>query len=406
MNFIYFTIPCLFFVLGCSNLKKFSDVASFENNYSFNDDLYIQLEQDTVPWKHQLSAFSFASKGEYFLALDQWDLAMRGGLRTLSEMEKDSFLNLYKVLPAKEVIAENAKNYNITIINEAHHNPRHRFFTKSLLEDMYANGYRHLGLEALGNGKYLDTLLNERGYPVQSSGLYTKDPQFGDMIRYALELGYHVFPYETTSDANGKLREIEQAENIKAIIDEYPEGKFIIHCGFDHVLEGKHSMWEKAMAARLTDIIGEDILTVDQVNYSERGNYDFSHPLLKAIPGSQSFVLVDKNNEPFKQIRQESYADIAVFHPRSHMDIGSRPSWIWENDHQNIEIDISKEDFIYPVMVMAYKENEDISSAIPADLIEIASNNDRPSLALREGRYILLFNDRSGKVKSKNIAVK
>lgn len=49
------------------------------------------------------------------------------------------------------------------MINEAHHQLMHRTFTTSLLEGLYAKGYRFLGLEALA---YDDTLLNQRGYPV------------------------------------------------------------------------------------------------------------------------------------------------------------------------------------------------------------------------------------------------
>ena len=56
-----------------------------------------------------------------------------------------------------------------------------------------------------------------------------------------------------------KRQEIEQALNIKRVIDSRPNEKFLIHCGFDHALEGIHNSWEKAMAGRLTEYTGIDL---------------------------------------------------------------------------------------------------------------------------------------------------
>jgi hypothetical protein len=44
-----------------------------------------------------------------------------------------------------------AKNEKLIIINEAHHNIKHRVFTTSLLQGLYDNGYRFFGLEALSD---------------------------------------------------------------------------------------------------------------------------------------------------------------------------------------------------------------------------------------------------------------
>lgn len=51
-----------------------------------------------------------------------------------------------------------------------------------------------------------DTLLNERGYPLLSSGYYTQEPQFGNLVREALRIGYELFPYETQVRGDGKER--------------------------------------------------------------------------------------------------------------------------------------------------------------------------------------------------------
>jgi uncharacterized iron-regulated protein len=56
------------------------------------------------------------------------------------------FFNTFKAVNAKDYILERAKKEKIIIINEAHHNARHRSFTCSLLQGLYEDGYRYLGL--------------------------------------------------------------------------------------------------------------------------------------------------------------------------------------------------------------------------------------------------------------------
>src|SRR5690606_18409918 len=112
--------------------------------------------------------------------------------------------------------------------------PIHRVFTESLLEGLYQNGYRYLGLEALAE----DSLINIRKWPVINDGYYTNEPQFGNMIREALRLGFIVFGYE--SGGRGKEREMGQAANIVEILKNDPNTKILIHCGFGHIVEDNH----------------------------------------------------------------------------------------------------------------------------------------------------------------------
>lgn len=86
---------------------------------------------------------------------------------------------------------------------------------------MYQNGYQYLGLEAL-----FDSLINERKYPIQESGYYIKEPEFGNLITEALNIGYKLFSYEATKNKNGEEREIEQALNIQKFIYNNPTVKY------------------------------------------------------------------------------------------------------------------------------------------------------------------------------------
>ncbi|WP_298417712.1 hypothetical protein [uncultured Kordia sp.] len=323
---------------------------------------------------------------------------MRGREQNYTKQQIDSLQGIYSTINAKDyIIAEAAKN-QVIIINEAHHNSLHRAFTKSLLKDLYDLGYRYLGLEALGNGKDLDSSLNTRKYPIQKTGYYTKDPQFGDLIRVAIELGFTVFPYEQTGNANGKQREIAQAKNIQKIIENDPKAKFLIHCGFDHALEGTHRSWEKAMAGRLKEYTGIDPLTINQVMYSERGNLKYNHPMLKVFDIKESSILLDKNKEPFKYTRRKTWSDLAVFHPETNY-IDNRPNWIFANENQKVTIDLKMIDIEFPVMIFAYKKGEDLKTSVPIDITEVKTKTSICALGLKKGNYEIVVTNGEQSVK-------
>jgi hypothetical protein len=386
-----YLIPFLLLFVNCKSRRVYEKI-EFENNYTFNSQIQDKLAKDTVNWKYQISAGEYAIKGDYRNALEQWDIAFPGKSKTVSQKQIDSVNAKYTIVPATDYIIERAKKNQVVIINEAHNNSFHRLFTKGLLEKLYENGYKNLGLEALTNGADKDSLLNQRGYPIQESGYYTKDPQFGNLIRTALKIGYTVFPYEQTSDVNGKEREIEQAQNIKKILDKNPNEKFIIHCGFDHVLEGNHRNWGKAMAGRLHEFTGINPLTINQTKYSERSKSELNDPLLQALDLKESSILLQNSNKPLDYERRESFADIAVLHPTTKY-VNNRPNWLFESPKKDIPIKLNNLDISFPVMVLAYINGEEVDRAVPTDIIEIQNKGDIGYLALEKGGYNIIINN-------------
>lgn len=377
--------------LGLTSCKESRNVEKidFTTSYKLSSQIEDKVAKDTVPWKYQISSSDHATKGDYKNALIHWDLAMHARKRKLDSSYIDSILQQYAKVNAADYIVRQAKKHQVVIINEAHHNSFHRVFTKSLLQKLYDNGYKNLGLEALGNGNYLDSLLNTRKHPIQKTGYYTKDPQFGNLIREALEIGYTLFAYENTDNQNGKFREIGQAKNIQKAIEAKPNEKFLIHCGYDHALEGAHRSWEKAMAGRLTEYTGIDPLTINQVEYSEKSKTEFNHPLLKALNVQESIVLLDKDQNPFQYKRRKTYTDIAVFHPSTEY-INSRPNWLFERGNNNVSVSLQDIQINFPVMVLAYKLGEDINTAVPVDITEAKSNTENSHLALPKGNYTIV----------------
>jgi len=207
----------------------------------------------------------------------------------------DSLLQIYQPFPAIDFITAQAKNHQITIINEAHHVPQHRVFTEQLLTELYAVGYRHLGLETLVS-TFVDSTLNERPYVTLKDGTYTLEPRFANMVRTAKRIGYQIFPYERIS-GRGKFREMEQAQHIADYHQRFPDDKILIHCGYNHVMEGEYGgRWEYAMAERVKRLTNLDPLTIDQTQYRERGNPQQEHPLYAAISLTKPSVLLDKTS--------------------------------------------------------------------------------------------------------------
>lgn len=316
---------------SCNDSKRKIEKIDFKTEYKLSSSIEDKVAKDTISWKYQISASDYATKGDYKNALIHWDLAMGTSEKDFTKFQIDSVNQKYLKVKATDYIIEQAKKNQLVIIDEAHLNSSHRVFTKSLVQKLFDNGYINLGLEALGNGQYLDSTLNIRKHPILITGHYIQDPQLGDLVRTALEIGYNDFAYEQTTYSNGKPREMEQAKNIQKVIQNKPNEKYLIHCGFDHALEGDYNSWEKAMAGRLTECSGINPLTINQVLYCEKSKPEFNHPLLKAFNIKEPSVFIDKDNKPLKYELRESWTDIATLHSKTEY-INDRSNWLFENE--------------------------------------------------------------------------
>jgi len=398
MKYSMCLLSILILLASCQNEKGEIQKIDFSTDYKFSSEIEEQVVNDTLAWRYQISAADYAKKGDYKNALIHWDLGMPTQNRNYTKSEIDSIHSKYEVVNAKDYIIQEAEKSQIVMINEAHHNSMHRVFTKSLLKDLFEMGYKNLGLEALDNGISLDSALNSRGYSIQKTGHYTQDPQFGNLVREALEIGYDVFAYERIGSEFGKIREIEQAKNIQQVIESKPNEKFLIHCGFAHLMEGEYSGWEKAMAGRLKEYTGINPLTINQVEYSERSKEEFNHPILKTFDIKESSILIDEDNNPLKYEREDAWADIAVLHPNTQY-IDNRPHWLFENDNKNISIELNDISMDFPVLVLAYKKGEDIDEAVPFDIIELKNKTEKGHLALKKGTYEIVVTNKIHAVK-------
>ena len=146
-----------------------------------------------------------------------------------------------------------------------------------------------------------------------------------------MKLGFHVFPYEAQS-GSGKEREIQQARNIQKVIEANPDGKFIVHGGFDHLIEDEVPGWEKAMAGRVKEYTGIDPFTINQEILTEHYLRERENPYFRMVDTlKQASVFIKKDGSLFNGPEGSNKYDMRLFHPRSNY-INGRLHWMLMNE--------------------------------------------------------------------------
>lgn len=362
--------------------------------FKFSDQIKKELTQEEL--RSARASWYYSYIGQYQKAMDTYpDVDTRHGFDQLSK-EDSLYFTTFKAVNAFDYILERARDEQIIIINEAHHKPIHRVFTRQLLFGLYEAGFNYFGLECLASNVInpeiewllMDSLLQERGYPFQSyfTGTYTTEPQMGHLIREGIKVGFQLFAYERYKKGD---RERMQAEHIKRILDKDPHAKILVHCGWDHLLEDtiQTSGKLKWMAWHLKHLTGIDPFTINQ-DFLTEGKKGKEAKLFTLIDESESSVFINDQGEPFNGPTGWNKFDVLVYHPRSKYQ-RNRPDWLLSVEgHHLVEIDKNKIELDFPVIVKAYHPGERLE-ATPWDVVELADALDNSALVLPQGRFIL-----------------
>jgi hypothetical protein len=312
----------------------------------------------------------------------------------------DTILQTYHFTEAIPHILERAEAHEMLIINEAHHISLHRVFTQHLLQGLYDRGYRHFGLETLNTQPAAIKKLNENGRVSYDSGYYTRDPRFAELIRTAQRIGFHLFPYESLDEA--QEREAGQAENIAAYIGANPNGKVLIHCGYDHGAETSFGGKTPMMAGKVATILDLDPLTINQSQYTERSTIAFDDPLLSIFDAHEPSVLINESGDsfsPWLAAIQDGISmgmdfkmgmDIYVFHPSVKLQHG-RPDFFFSDHLRPFQIDLSKSSVGFPALLYVFQPGDDRETTVPFDVVEV--NGPEVVLGLPKGPFELVLID-------------
>lgn len=316
----------------------------------------------------------------------------------------ENFRTNFHPVSATEALLKDAEEHEITIINEAHHEPRHRVFSRSLLQGLFDLGYRHFGMETLAGYGAVDSLLQAGHYPALNQGYYTRDPQFAALVAEAVQLGFHVFGYEKAGTRSPELRELGQMRNIMTYRSAHPDGKLLLHVGYSHAMEGElGGRWKKAMAQRLADTTKLNPLTISQTHFREMASVEKERYEYKDVPVKAPSIFVDSEGADWNFNRKVRWIDRYVFHPRTQYRHG-RPDYVFAFNQQAVIIDFSDIGKPGPYLVQAYGIDDDMAKAVPRDVIE-TNGKDEMALALRKGKYQLLVTLPGGEQFSGSIEV-
>jgi hypothetical protein len=160
-------------------------------------------------------------------------------------------------------ILAQTKQRQLVMFNEEHTQPRGRWLVGSLLPALYQQGFRYLALEGLDAANSVG--LRQRGYPVATSGFYTNEPHFGNLIRQARRLGFRLVAYEALSDD----RERDQARNLlAATLGPHPRARVVVLAGHSHINENSTA---QSMATWVRKLSGVDPLTIEQTQAAYSG---------------------------------------------------------------------------------------------------------------------------------------
>jgi hypothetical protein len=226
--------------------------------------------------------------------------------------------------------------------------------------------------------------------------MYSNEPQFGELIRDAMKIGFIPIKYEMEAaepirdpvDAVNR-RESAQCQNlVNRLFSKDPDARVLIHVGLEHAMEepkqsgNKEILW---LAARLKKATGIDPLTIDQITSLDNVPTEYKVPMVARDLENRFFV-----GGPFG-----GFVDIQVFHP-PHAMVNGRPNWLAADGRRRM-IDIPNEIQAKSGRLLVQARNSSESQdSVPSDRVLLAPGSDRPMLSLRPGSYQLETQDEFG----------
>lgn len=297
-----------------------------------------------------------------------------------------------------DAIVEQSQGKRIVIVNEAHDSPEHRLFIAQLAKRLQEQGFKYYAFETLSEDSQQ---LERRTYPVLSTGFYSVEPEFGQLIRDALEMGYTPVAYEVVnlgtasvelpSDPDTQInnREQEQCDNlVDKIFKVDAEAKVLLHVGHDHAMEAERKAGDAEilwLAARLKQETGLDPLTIDQTTQLRRFPETQTEPTVFSSAKGQYYV-----GGHFCDA-----VDIQVYHPPI-VNKRGRPSWMFaDKTRVLVEIPADLPANSESLLIQAFYEREG-GQAVPADQIVVHKGHPWPVLLLRPARYQIVAQNEDG----------
>ena len=325
----------------------------------------------------------YAGTYEQFVGRDSVALERFAMGRALPVSFDTTALKRLRATDAVAAIVAAARGRRAVFVNEAHHMPIHRAFTLRLLKPLYDQGFRYLAVETLDTA---DKALNQRGYPVRTSGFYSNEPTFGAMLRTARQIGFTLVPYEHVAREQAE-RERGQATNLARLFAQDSTARVLVHAGYSHIDESGTLGGADPMAVEFRRLTRIDPLTVDQTLLSDMGNPRLEDP---------RYQLLTTEFQPDKPVAlstgdslwsaKPGVHDVTILEPRVKYREG-RPTWRWSGARAlHLPPDVCGP--TTDECVVTARIASEPPDAVPVDALRIVSGGSR-TLLLPPGMYTL-----------------
>jgi hypothetical protein len=349
------------------------------------------------PVYYDLLSQSVSFVGDYEAVLEYQAMADTTHITDVENRQIGKNMQLLKNIKnvdARRFISFIAPNYSVIMLNEAYNKPLHRAFAYSLLDELYKRGFRYLAMEMLN--PMPDQELTKLTY---KTGHFATEPVAGEMIRFALELGYKLVAYQDpkADEHTPTERDSIQALHIAQILKQDPGAKIFVYAGYGNIAEKSTTPDFIPMGMAFKKITGIDPLTIDQTDMCEESNFSFGKAFYNAY--LEKFAITSpsiplENDEPVN-VTGTSLYDLTVIHPKTIYNY-SRPTWLdLGNRRQPVYIKPSANKDVF--LVQAFYQIESFGTVpgkvVPADQTYFISGKGYYTLYLQRGLYILLFKD-------------
>lgn len=296
----------------------------------------------------------------------------------------------YVAQPALDAIPKLARGYRIVLLNEAHNIALTRSLTVQLLSKLRQEGFNYFAAETLYE---TDTALQSRGYPIDASGFYTREPVYAEMVRTALKLGFKVIAYEATFDAgSSNARETEQARNInERVFKSDPQARLVVNAGYSHIVKSGVYLGGSSMAEHLYKLTHLPMLSIEQTmlypHPSSSGDHPYYTAVMQELRPKVALVFVNAAGTPWSL--RPGY-DVSVFFPPVQI-VHGRPDWLSLGGLRRSYL-VSGDGCRrhYPCLVEARYSDEG-ADAIPADRMVLAQTP-----LLNSGSSVSVFSNNEG----------
>lgn len=295
------------------------------------------------------------------------------------------------VVPWREGLEQIAAKHRIVMIMENHYVSKHREMIGATLPVFRAAGFTHYAAEAVGESA---ASLTSRGYPTVTTGYYTSDPQFGNVLRRAIDLQFNVLGYDFRPFTH-EWREDFAASQLARLFRDNAQTKLIVHAGPAHVFKYETNIGQRWLAALLWEKTGIEPFTIWQWSAMRDGHeYRAVAEALEDLGDFNEPVWLMPPPKTDSGLRNVPPVDAILVHPRDPSIAPAERTVLFPSGMKRIGGKwLSKQ---WPVVIAAFKSGEP-DTAIPLDQVMIRDSEQDFVLWIPEStRYRIVVFDQNG----------